>query len=177
MCFRTSASLISQLAFQQPKHKHTGSKIEFEATSEHKELVMEMIQNLALRHGAGAEREPTPAVDGCVFSVPMYNFSVPFSFKAYTGQIVRVGRTFSIVQDGEWKELVEEKKSCSSQRPVATIVPIRPTQSGAVKNLFYAQHSNSLVSRMFNLFMLTDWILETRHDNKGLAKHKLVIYW
>jgi FMN-dependent NADH-azoreductase len=46
----------------------------------------------------------------CVFSVPMYNFSVPSNFKAYIDQIVRVGRTFTVVRDGEWKGLVEGKK-------------------------------------------------------------------
>jgi FMN-dependent NADH-azoreductase len=50
------------------------------------------------------------AADRCVFSVPMYNFSVPSNFKAYIDQIVRVGRTFAVVQDGEWKGLVEGKK-------------------------------------------------------------------
>lgn len=50
------------------------------------------------------------AADRCVFSVPMYNFSVPSNFKAYIDQIVRVGRTFTVVRDGEWKGLVEGKK-------------------------------------------------------------------
>lgn len=35
------------------------------------------------------------AADRCVFDVPMHNFSVPSTFKAYVDQIVRVGRTFS----------------------------------------------------------------------------------
>lgn len=50
------------------------------------------------------------SADRCVFSVPMYNFSVPSNFKAYIDQIVRVGRTFTVVQDGEWKGIVEGKK-------------------------------------------------------------------
>jgi FMN-dependent NADH-azoreductase len=50
------------------------------------------------------------AAERCVFSVPMHNFSVPSNFKAYIDQIVRVGRTFTVVQDGEWKGLVEGKK-------------------------------------------------------------------
>ncbi|HAG81666.1 MAG TPA: FMN-dependent NADH-azoreductase, partial [Cyanobacteria bacterium UBA12227] len=33
------------------------------------------------------------AADRCVFSVPMYNFSIPSNFKAYIDQVVRVGRT------------------------------------------------------------------------------------
>lgn len=50
------------------------------------------------------------AADRYVFSVPMYNFSVPSNFKAYVDQIVRVGRTFTVLQDGRWKGLVEGKK-------------------------------------------------------------------
>jgi FMN-dependent NADH-azoreductase len=40
------------------------------------------------------------AADTCVFGVPMYNFSVPSTFKAYIDQIVRVGRTFSVDASG-----------------------------------------------------------------------------
>ncbi|MCT0210305.1 MAG: FMN-dependent NADH-azoreductase [Cyanobium sp.] len=47
--------------------------------------------------------------DRCLFSVPMYNFSVPSSFKAYIDQIVRVGRTFTF-EDGQGKGLVSGKK-------------------------------------------------------------------
>ena len=35
------------------------------------------------------------AADRYVFGVPMYNFGVPSTFKAYVDQIVRVGRTFT----------------------------------------------------------------------------------
>ena len=49
------------------------------------------------------------AADRYVFSVPMYNFSIPANFKAYVDQIVRVGRTFSIEADG-YKGLVHGKK-------------------------------------------------------------------
>jgi FMN-dependent NADH-azoreductase len=36
------------------------------------------------------------AADRYVFGVPMYNFSVPSTFKAYIDQIVRVNRTFAV---------------------------------------------------------------------------------
>ena len=49
------------------------------------------------------------AADKCVFSVPMYNSSTPSSFKAYIDHIVRVGRTFAVI-NGEFKGLVEGKK-------------------------------------------------------------------
>ena len=47
--------------------------------------------------------------DRYVFGVPMYNFSIPATFKAYLDQIVRVGRTFSLDADG-YKGLVSGKK-------------------------------------------------------------------
>lgn len=49
------------------------------------------------------------AADRCIFSVPMYNFSIPSGFKAYIDNIVRIGRTFAVT-DGEFKGLVEGKK-------------------------------------------------------------------
>ncbi|MEM7772911.1 MAG: FMN-dependent NADH-azoreductase [Cyanobacteria bacterium P01_A01_bin.37] len=49
------------------------------------------------------------AADRCVFSVPMYNFSIPSNFKAYIDQVVRVGRTFEI-EDGQFKGLATDKK-------------------------------------------------------------------
>lgn len=40
------------------------------------------------------------AANVCVFGIPMYNFSVPSTFKAYIDQIVRVGRTFGVDTNG-----------------------------------------------------------------------------
>src|SRR4028118_1218902 len=49
------------------------------------------------------------AADRYVFSIPMYNFSIPANFKAYLDQIVRAGRTFSVDETG-YKGLVHNKK-------------------------------------------------------------------
>jgi FMN-dependent NADH-azoreductase len=49
------------------------------------------------------------AADQCVFSVPMYNFSIPSSFKAYIDYVVRVGRTFT-EEDGQFKGLANARK-------------------------------------------------------------------
>lgn len=49
------------------------------------------------------------AADYYVFGVPMYNFSVPSTFKAYVDQIVRVGRTFTI-NSTDYTGLVKDKK-------------------------------------------------------------------
>ncbi len=38
------------------------------------------------------------AADIYVLGVPMYNFSVPSSFKAYIDQIVRIGRTVALIK-------------------------------------------------------------------------------
>jgi FMN-dependent NADH-azoreductase len=53
------------------------------------------------------------AADTLVVGVPMYNFSVPSTFKAYIDQIVRTGRTFAIdPEDAEdpYKPLLHGKK-------------------------------------------------------------------
>ncbi|MBD0334826.1 MAG: NAD(P)H-dependent oxidoreductase [Cyanobacteria bacterium Co-bin13] len=49
------------------------------------------------------------AADRCVFSVPMYNFSLLSNFKAYVDQVVRVGRTFTF-EDGQFKGLASGRK-------------------------------------------------------------------
>lgn len=49
------------------------------------------------------------AADRYVFGVPMYNFNVPSTFKAYIDQIVRVGRTFAITEQG-YASLVDSSK-------------------------------------------------------------------
>jgi FMN-dependent NADH-azoreductase len=43
-----------------------------------------------------------------IFGVPMHNFSVPATFKAYIDQIVRVGRTFAVDESG-YKGLLHDK--------------------------------------------------------------------
>lgn len=50
------------------------------------------------------------AADRFVFALPMYNFSISASFKAYIDQIVRVGRTFAVDENG-YKGLVHGKKA------------------------------------------------------------------
>ena len=50
------------------------------------------------------------AADLVVFSIPMYNFSIPSTFKAYIDNLVRVGRTFSVGADGQFEGLLKGKK-------------------------------------------------------------------
>ncbi|MEH2177659.1 FMN-dependent NADH-azoreductase [Nostoc sp.] len=50
------------------------------------------------------------AADRYVFGVPMYNFNIPSTFKAYIDQIVRINRTVALDAQG-YKGLVEGKKA------------------------------------------------------------------
>ncbi|MEJ0000503.1 MAG: FMN-dependent NADH-azoreductase [Verrucomicrobiota bacterium] len=50
------------------------------------------------------------SADRYVFSVPMYNFNVPSTFKAYIDQIVRPGRTFGVGPNG-FEGLVKDRKA------------------------------------------------------------------
>jgi FMN-dependent NADH-azoreductase len=49
------------------------------------------------------------AADRCLYSVPMYNFGIPSSFKAYIDNLVRFGRTFTS-ENGRYQGLAQEKK-------------------------------------------------------------------
>ncbi|MBW4644031.1 MAG: FMN-dependent NADH-azoreductase [Goleter apudmare HA4340-LM2] len=49
------------------------------------------------------------AADCLVFGIPMYNFNVPSTFKAYIDQIVRPGRTFTVTENG-YQGLVDSSK-------------------------------------------------------------------
>lgn len=50
------------------------------------------------------------AADICVFGIPMYNFSVPSTFKAYIDQIVRIGRTFNVDANDGFSGLVNGRQ-------------------------------------------------------------------
>lgn len=51
------------------------------------------------------------AADTLVFALPMYNFSVPSTFKAYVDNIVRVGRTFFPAESGGFTGALGDKKA------------------------------------------------------------------
>ena len=48
--------------------------------------------------------------DRYVFGIPMYNFNVPSTFKAYIDQIVRPNRTFAVDENGNYRGLVDSSK-------------------------------------------------------------------
>jgi FMN-dependent NADH-azoreductase len=50
------------------------------------------------------------AADRYIFGVPMYNFNIPSTFKAYIDQIVRAGKTFAVGPNG-FEGLVKNKKA------------------------------------------------------------------
>ena len=76
------------------------------------------------------------AADIIVISAPMYNFSIPSSLKAYIDQIVRIGRTFSMDENGP-KGLIGNKKvfiltargSVYSEGPLASYDQLVPYMS------------------------------------------------
>ena len=76
------------------------------------------------------------AADILVISAPMYNFSIPSSLKAYIDQIVRIGRTFAMGDQGP-QGLVGDKKvfiltasgSVYSEGPLAAYNQLAPYMS------------------------------------------------
>lgn len=49
-------------------------------------------------------------VDRYIFGIPMYNFNIPSTFKAYIDQVVRAGKTFAVGPNG-FEGLVKNKKA------------------------------------------------------------------
>jgi FMN-dependent NADH-azoreductase len=68
--------------------------------------------------------------DRFVFGVPMYNFNIPSTFKAYIDQIVRPGKTFAVGPNG-FEGLVKEKKALFITTSGGSYLPGTP---GASRN-------------------------------------------
>ncbi len=84
------------------------------------------------------------AADRYVFGVPMHNFSVPSTFKAYIDQIVRVGRTFG----ADWKGLVLGKKML--------ILTARGGDYASGSPLHDFDHQEPWLRMVFNFLGITD---------------------
>ena len=61
-----------------------------------------------------------------IFGVPMYNFNIPSTFKAYIDQIVRAGKTFAVGPNG-YEGLVKEKKALFITSSGGSYPPGSPT--------------------------------------------------
>jgi putative NADPH-quinone reductase len=87
-----------------------------------------------------------------VFGIPMYNYSVPASFKAYIDQVVRVRRTFVVGADG-YEGLLKHKK--------ALVITTRGSSYAGNRSIFKnptcGQCSTSLVLQMSPLSMPKIW--------------------
>jgi len=68
------------------------------------------------------------SADRYVFGVPMHNFNVPSTFKAYIDQIVRPGRTFAVGPNG-YEGLVKNKKALFITASGGSYAPGSPTAS------------------------------------------------
>jgi len=65
-------------------------------------------------------------VERLVFGIPMYNFSIPSMFKAYIDNLIRVGRTFRVTEDGKFEGLVTGKKALVISTRGASYSPPSP---------------------------------------------------
>jgi FMN-dependent NADH-azoreductase len=68
------------------------------------------------------------AADRYVFAVPMHNFNIPSTFKAYIDQIVRPGRTFAVGPNG-YEGMVKNKKALFITSSGGSYTPGSPTSS------------------------------------------------
>lgn len=115
--------------------------------------------------------------DRIVLASPMYNFSIPASLKAYIDNIVRVGRTFSLEENGNMSGLLGGKK--------VLIITARGAMSyrkdGALASFDFQEN---YLKALFEFLGVTDIRFvhteaqdfgteELKHKNFGLAREEL----
>lgn len=86
--------------------------------------------------------------DQMIFSVPMYNFSIPSTFKAYIDNLVRVGRTFTVNERGAFQGLLVGKK--------AVFITARGAIYGDGSPLHAYDHQEGYLRTVFGFMGLTD---------------------
>ncbi|BDI19166.1 FMN-dependent NADH-azoreductase [Nostoc cf. commune SO-36] len=103
------------------------------------------------------------AADRYVFGVPMYNFNIPSTFKAYIDQIVRANRTFSIDAQGNLKGLVEGKK--------AVIITARGSDFSATSPFAVYDFQEPYLRAIFGFIGITDiQFINANSLNQGDAR-------
>ncbi|MBN3891100.1 MAG: FMN-dependent NADH-azoreductase [Nostoc sp. JL31] len=102
------------------------------------------------------------AADRYVFGVPMYNFNIPSTFKAYIDQIVRINRTVAIEAQG-FKGLVEGKK--------AVIITARGGDFSATSPFLAYDFQEPYLRAIFGFIGLTDiQFINANSLNEGDAR-------
>ena len=102
------------------------------------------------------------AADRYVFGVPMYNFNIPSTFKAYIDQIVRINRTVAIDAQG-FKGLVEGKK--------AVIITARGGDFSATSPFVAYDFQEPYLRAIFGFIGLTDiQFINANSLNEGDAR-------
>lgn len=104
------------------------------------------------------------AADIYVMGVPMYNFSVPSTFKAYIDQIVRIGRTFNFAPENPeypYKPLVLGKKMF--------VITARGTSGYGVGGQYeHLNHHDPYLSAVFGFIGITDiTFIAVENDESG----------
>jgi FMN-dependent NADH-azoreductase len=104
------------------------------------------------------------SADRYVFAVPMYNFNIPSTFKAYIDQIVRPGRTFAVGPNG-YEGLVKNKKALIITSSGGGYAPGSPTAS--------LNFLHPYLSAIFGFIGLTDIqfvTMENMNQGEGAAR-------
>ncbi|MEH2221667.1 FMN-dependent NADH-azoreductase [Nostoc sp.] len=102
------------------------------------------------------------AADRYVFGVPMYNFNIPSTFKAYIDQIVRINRTVALDAQG-FKGLVEGKK--------AVIITARGGDFSATSPFLAYDFQEPYLRAIFGFIGLTDiQFINANSLNEGEAR-------
>ncbi|MFN6526810.1 FMN-dependent NADH-azoreductase [Nostoc sp. ChiSLP03a] len=102
------------------------------------------------------------AADRYVFGVPMYNFNIPSTFKAYIDQIVRINRTVALDAQG-FKGLVQGKK--------AVVITARGGDFSATSPILAYDFQEPYLRAIFGFIGITDiQFINANSLNEGDAR-------
>lgn len=112
-------------------------------------------------------RNPVPHADIYIIGVPMYNFSIPSTLKAYIDQIVRIGRTFTFEAENAanpYTPLVLGKKMF--------IIAVRGGYGfGAGSQYEMLNYQTTYLAAIFGFMGITDiTFIELENDESGGQK-------
>lgn len=107
------------------------------------------------------------AADVIVIGAPIYNFSVPASFKAYVDQVARARRTFAYSSDGP--------KGLLKDRPVYVVVTSGGTEAGSAIDFAtgYLKHVLGFLGLFDVRFIHADRLMAGADEKVAAAKAQI----
>jgi FMN-dependent NADH-azoreductase len=92
--------------------------------------------------------------DRYLFSLPMWNFGIPYRLKHFIDVLVQPGYTFSFSQTEGYKGMVTENRQCSSMPGAVRTVRVPEQRQWITRRVIWNKSSNLSVLQTFSQLLL-----------------------